>query len=149
MIMKFFWSSLLLLSEGHAIFLLFLGKSQNKIQTEITVVTKRRNYRSSHQSYSARKGVLRNFAKFTGRHLSQSLFLNKVAGFRNYRSSHQSCSVRKGVLRNFAKLTLLKKETLAQVFSCEFPEISKNTFSYRAPSVAASVLSSILLIRAT
>ena len=27
-----------------------------------------------------RKGVLRNFAKFTGRHLYQSLFFNKVAG---------------------------------------------------------------------
>ena len=27
-----------------------------------------------------RKGVLRNFAKFTGKHLSQSLFFNKVAG---------------------------------------------------------------------
>ena len=34
--------------------------------------------------------------------------------------------------------TLLKKETLAQVSSCEFYEISKNTFSYRAPLVAAS-----------
>ena len=31
-----------------------------------------------------------------------------------------------------------KKETLEQVFSCEFREISKNTFSYRAPLVAAS-----------
>ena len=26
------------------------------------------------------KGVLRNFAKFTGKHLSQSLFFKKVAG---------------------------------------------------------------------
>ena len=31
-------------------------------------------------SCSVRKGVLRNFAKFTGKHLCQSLFLNKVAG---------------------------------------------------------------------
>ena len=38
-----------------------------------------------------------NFAKFTGKHLSQVLFFNK-------------------------------KDTLAQVFSCEFCEISKNTF---------------------
>ena len=30
------------------------------------------------------------------------------------------------------------KETLAQVFSCEFCEISKNTFCYRTPPVAAS-----------
>ena len=28
----------------------------------------------------------------------------------------------------FRPATLLKKETLAQVFSCEFCEISKNTF---------------------
>ena len=27
----------------------------------------------------------------------------------------------------------IKKETLAQVFSCEFCEISKNTFSYTTP----------------
>ena len=32
----------------------------------------------------------------------------------------------------------IKKETLAQVFSCEFCEISKNTFSYRTPPVATS-----------
>ena len=54
------------------------------------------------------------------------------------RSSHQRCSVRKGVLRNFTIFTgkhlclrpaaLIKKETLAQVFSCEFCKISKNTF---------------------
>ena len=29
-----------------------------------------------------KKGVLRNFAKFTGKHLCQSLFFNKVAGMR-------------------------------------------------------------------
>ena len=34
--------------------------------------------------------------------------------------------------------TLLKKEILAQVFSYEFCEISKNTFSYRTRPVAAS-----------
>ena len=31
---------------------------------------------------SVRKGVLTNFAKFTGKHLCQSLFFNKVAGLR-------------------------------------------------------------------
>ena len=51
-----------------------------------------------------KKDVLRNFAKFIGKHLCQGLFFNKV-----------SC--------NF-----IKKETLAQVFSCEFCEIPKNTF---------------------
>ena len=52
------------------------------------------NARSSHRRGSVRKGVLRNFAKFTGKHLYYSL--------------------------------LFKKETLAQVFSFEFCEISKN-----------------------
>ena len=33
--------------------------------------------RSSHRRCSVRKGVLRNFAKFTRKHLSQSLFLKK------------------------------------------------------------------------
>ena len=50
-----------------------------------------------------KKAVLENFANFTGKHLCQILIQNKVA-------------------------TLLKKGTLAQVFSCEFYKISKNTF---------------------
>ena len=76
------------------------------------------NRRSSCPEVFFKKGVLRNFAKFTGEHLCQSLFFNKVAG--------GAC--------NF-----IKKETLAQVFSCEFCEISKNTFFHRTPLVAASV----------
>ena len=38
-------------------------------------------------------------------------------------------------------VTLLKK-TLAQVFSCEFSEIFKNSYFYRTPLVAASVFTS-------
>ena len=64
------------------------------------------NDRSSRPDVFCEKGVLRNFAKFTGKHLCQSLFFNKVAG-----------------------LSLIKKEALAQVFSSEFCEISMNTFS--------------------
>ena len=37
-------------------------------------------YKSSHQRCSIIKGVLRNFAKFTGKHLCQSFFFNKFAG---------------------------------------------------------------------
>ena len=40
------------------------------------------NYRSSHGKCSIRKGVLRNFTKFSGKHLCQSLFFNKVASLR-------------------------------------------------------------------
>ena len=35
-----------------------------------------------HQRCSIKKGVLRNFTKFTGKHQSQSLLFNKVAGLR-------------------------------------------------------------------
>ena len=57
-----------------------------------------------------KKGVLRTFTKFTGKNLCQSLFFNKVPGIRL-----EVCS-------------FIKKETLVQVFSYEFCEISKNTF---------------------
>ena len=67
-------------------------------------------YRSSRPEVFCRKGVLRNFAKFTGKHLWKSLFFNKVAG-----------------LRPLLLLTLLKRDS-GQVFSCEFRETSKNTF---------------------
>ena len=46
----------------------------------------------------------------------------------------RDCSVKIGVLRNIAKFIKntcafsIKKETLAQVFSCESCEISKKTF---------------------
>ena len=58
----------------------------------------------------------------------------------------QRCSVEKvflEILQNSQESTcarvsfLIKLQTLAQVFCCEFCEISKNTFSYRTPSVAA------------
>ena len=38
------------------------------------------NSRGSRPEVFYKKGVLRNFAKFSGKHLCQSLFFNKVAG---------------------------------------------------------------------
>ena len=38
------------------------------------------SYRSSRPEVFCKKGVLRNFTKFTGKRLCQSLFFNKVAG---------------------------------------------------------------------
>ena len=65
----------------------------------------------SHRRCSVRKGVLRNF---TGKHLCQSLFFNKVC-----RSNATG-------------------ETLAQVFSCELCETSKSTFFTEHVWAAAS-----------
>ena len=41
----------------------------------------------------------------------------------HFRSSHRRCSVKTPEASNF-----IKKETLAQAFSCEFGKISKNIF---------------------
>ena len=41
------------------------------------------NVRSSLRRCSVKKGVLRNFAKLTGKHQCQRVFFNKVAGFRS------------------------------------------------------------------
>ena len=65
----------------------------------------KKSNRSSRPEVFCEKGVLRNFAKFTRKHLCQRFFLKKSTAS-----------------------NLIKKETLAQVFSCDFCEISKNTF---------------------
>ena len=59
--------------------------------------------------------------------------------------SHLRCSVGEGVFKSFTKFagkhlcqSFLLKKRLAQVFSCEFCEIFKNTFFYRTPQVAVS-----------
>ena len=59
-----------------------------------------------------KKGVLRNFAKFTGKHMFQKLFFYKV-------------------------VTLLKKKSGTGIF-LRICEISKNTFFYRTPPLTAS-----------
>ena len=53
------------------------------------------------------------------------------------RSSRPEVFCKKGVGRPEA-CNFIKKEGLAQVFSCKFCEISKNTFFYRTPPVAGS-----------
>ena len=68
---------------------------------------KHANGRSSRPEVFYKKGVLKNFAKFTGKHQCQSLFLIKLLA--------EACN-------------LIKKKTLAQVFSYEFCENLKNTF---------------------
>ena len=85
--------------------------------------TNNRRFRSSCPEVFFKKSVLRNFAKFTRKHLCQSFFFNKTAGL-----------IKLQVLsRNF-----IKKEALAQVLPCEFCEISKHAFSCRTSPVAAS-----------
>ena len=62
--------------------------------------------RSSRLEVFCRKGILRNFAKFTGKHLYQNLFVNKVVG----------CA------------TLLKKRLLQWCFSINFAKFLRTPF---------------------
>ena len=78
------------------------------VRSRAKLVTKRQEKTSSLPELFCKKGVHRNFPKFTGKHLC--LFFIKV----------------------------IKEEALAQVFSCEFCGILKNIFSYRTPQVANS-----------
>ena len=64
---------------------------------------------------------------------------------RNERSSRPEVFCKKGVFGNCAKFTVKHRVAFlkscrpeAQVISCEFCAISKNTFYYRKPLVAAS-----------
>ena len=72
----------------------------------INIINK--NSRSSRPEVFCKKGILKNFTQFTGKHLCQSLFLIQLQA--------EACNV-------------IKIETLAQVFSCGFYEIFKNTYS--------------------
>ena len=57
---------------GPVLFLLYVNDMPQAVDCEL--------FRSSRQEVFCKKGLLRNFAKFTGKHLCQSHFFNKVAG---------------------------------------------------------------------
>ena len=78
----------------------------------VFAITIQMTTRSSHQRCSVRKGVLRNVAKFTVKHLCQVLFYNKVA-----------CPER---------ATLLKKRLWHKCFPMNFAKFLRTPF-HRTP----------------
>ena len=70
-----------------------------------------------------------------GRVKSQCDLFSAFVRLNPVRSSRPEVFCNKAVLKNFTKL---KKETLAQVFSFEFCEIFKKTYSYRTHLVVTS-----------
>ena len=65
-------------------------------------------FRSSHWRSSLRKGAFKNLAKYTGKHLLQSLFFNEVTGFK--------------------PTTLLKKRLWHRCFPVNFSKFLKTPF---------------------
>ena len=78
--------------------------------------------RSSHQRCSIKKSVLRNFAKFTGKHLCQSFYFNKVVGLR--------------------PATLFNKRLWYSCFPVNSAKFLRTSF-YRTPLTTASVMSRV------
>ena len=77
-----------------------------------------KKFTSSCPEVSCKKGVLKNFTKFTGKHLCQSFFIDVFAGPRH--------------------VTLLKKRLWNRCFLMEFCDIFKSALFYRTPPMAAS-----------
>ena len=71
------------------------------------------NVRSSRLEVFCKKDVLRNFAKFTGKHLRQSLSFNKVAGLR--------------------PATLLKKRLRHRCYPVDFPKFLRTPSLQNTP----------------
>ena len=74
------------------------------------------------------------------------VFITNSIHFYNFRIVIQRYSV-KNVLKRPEACNFIKKETLAQVFPCEFCEISKNIFFHRTSLVAASAIFSSISLK--
>ena len=79
------------------------SRTESQLISEIVTPEER-----SHRRCSARKGLLRKFSKFTGKHLSQSFFFNKVASLR--------------------PATLLKKRLWKRCFTANFAKFVRTPF---------------------
>ena len=79
---------------------------------------KKKNVKKHPPEVLCKKGVLRNFTKFTGKNLCLSLFFNKVTDLR--------------------PATLSKKRLWHRRFPVNFVKFVRTPFFYRTPLVAAS-----------
>ena len=96
----------------------------NHICKQILQNQRRRNSQvyvtSSHRRCSVKKGVLKNFANFKGKHLCWSLFLIKLQAFRS--------------------ATLIKKRLQHRHFFVKFVKLFKNTYFEERQRATASKL---------
>ena len=82
---------------------------------------------SSRPEVFCKKCVLRNFAKFTGKHLCQSLFFNKVAGLRS--------------------ATLLKKRLWHRCFPVNFAKFLRTPFLHNTSSGCFCINNTNIVLR--
>ena len=84
-------------------------------------------FRSSRSEVIFKKRVLRNFTKFTGKHLCQKLFFNKFEGL--------------------MPATLLKKRLWHMCFPINFVKFLRTPFLHRTPLVATAVCLFLFYLR--
>ena len=105
----------------HLIRLLFSKKLQFGLSCiYLIILRKYKKFTNSRPEVVCKKGVPRNFAKFTGRHLYQKLFFNKVEGL--------ACK-------------FIKKSLWHRYFPVNFAKFLRMPFFERPPPVTASKLS--------
>ena len=95
-LVKVFWWNLDYTIHRHGI-----KRLSHILKTHLFLILQSVTRRSNHRRYSIQKGVLKNFVKFPGKHLSQNLIFDKFADWGN----------------------LIKKEALRLMFSYHFCEI--------------------------
>ena len=95
-----------------------LDKFASKSSGNVILLGQQENKSLKGPSRSSRPEVFCNFAKFTGKHLCQRLFFNKITGLRPE--------------------TLLKKSLWHRCIPVKFAKFLRTSFFYRKPPVAAS-----------
>ena len=85
-----------------------------------SLISYRYNFRSSHRRCSLKKSILKNFANFTGKHMSWRLFLIRLQAW---------------------GLKLYWKETATQMLSCKICEILKNIYFEERLRTTVTVIS--------
>ena len=94
------------------------------------------------------KGVLRNFAKFTGKHLCQSLYFNKVAGLRLWHSCFSvkfAKFLRTLFLTEHLILSVCPDFTLSRTPQISWQKHTSKHFFYRTAPSGCFLLSVIFL----
>ena len=96
------------------------GKSEGTL--ERFYKTLHSKFRSSHRRCSIKNGVLKYFAKFTGKHLCQSLFFDKVSGLR------PEPLVPATIIQYYCSPNLLEMDSITTLFLFFLQSFSKQLF---------------------
>ena len=106
---------------SHPIFIhknIFHERHKGQNHWWILYIKQHQKYRSSRPEVFCKKGVLRNFAKFTRKHLCQSLFFKKEALAQVF--SYKFCEIPKNTFLHRTPLVAASESILVLTFSFPF-----------------------------